>query len=67
MDHRKRHDQFQRFPEHDPGSRKRLINNDVCPECGGELDTGFECSFCAFDAIEDAYTELDRQREGPRS
>lgn len=24
---------------------------DRCPECGGELDTGFECNKCGYDAL----------------
>lgn len=27
-----------------------LAENDVCPRCGGELDTGWECNSCKFDA-----------------
>lgn len=25
--------------------------NDICPMCGGELDTSWECNDCGFDAI----------------
>ena len=45
------------------GERKRLIDDDRCPECGGELDTGWECNSCGFDARPEAYTELDKARE----
>lgn len=31
---------------------KRKVNKDICPKCGGELDTGWECNDCGFDAIE---------------
>lgn len=33
-------------------SRSWLIENDFCPQdgCGGELDTGYECNRCGFDA-----------------
>jgi len=24
---------------------------DMCPKCGGELDTGWECNSCGFDAM----------------
>lgn len=48
------------FPELDPGKRKRLVNNDICPECGGSLDTGWECNACGFDALPIAYTEMDK-------
>lgn len=27
-----------------------LVEQDVCPQCGGELDTGWECNECGFDA-----------------
>lgn len=30
--------------------REARIANDQCPECGGELDTGWECNDCGFDA-----------------
>jgi hypothetical protein len=30
--------------------RQESANNDICPECGDELDTGFECIGCGFDA-----------------
>lgn len=31
-------------------SRHEKIANDECPECDGELDTGYECNKCGFDA-----------------
>lgn len=27
-----------------------IKTRDQCPECGGELDTGWECNRCGFDA-----------------
>lgn len=30
--------------------RLEMIAEDECPECGGELDTGWECNECGFDA-----------------
>lgn len=24
---------------------------DMCPKCGGELDTGWECNLCGYDAM----------------
>jgi rubredoxin len=27
-----------------------LAKNDICPRCFGELDTGWECNTCGFDA-----------------
>ena len=29
--------------------RQNAIMNDICPECSGELDTGWECNKCKFD------------------
>jgi hypothetical protein len=29
----------------------RDIKEDRCPVCSGELDTGFECLDCGFDAL----------------
>jgi hypothetical protein len=51
------------FPITDPGERKRLVENIICPECGGTLDTGWECNSCGFDAISIGYTDLDKARE----
>ena len=30
-------------------TRRHSIKIDICPECGGELDTGYECNACGFD------------------
>lgn len=27
------------------------VQKDQCPKCGGELDTGWECNSCGFDAM----------------
>lgn len=27
-----------------------LAKRDICPECGGQLDTGWECNRCGYDA-----------------
>lgn len=37
-----------------PEDRKTLAEADICPECGGELDTGWECTRCGYDAITEA-------------
>lgn len=29
---------------------KPLVAEDVCPKCLGELDTGWECNDCGYDA-----------------
>jgi hypothetical protein len=34
--------------------REARIANDKCPECNGELDTGWECNDCRFDAFNEA-------------
>lgn len=47
----------------DPGYRKQVVNEDICPECGGDLDTGWECNDCGYDAKPEAYTDLDRARD----
>lgn len=41
------------FPEQDPKARLALVLEDICPECGAELDTGWECtnSDCRYDAL----------------
>jgi hypothetical protein len=35
----------------------KKVARDICPKCGGELDTGWECNDCGFDAI--GFVELD--------
>lgn len=29
---------------------KKTVDDDKCPKCGGELDTGWECNDCGYDA-----------------
>lgn len=29
---------------------KALVSEDICPQCLGELDTGYECNVCGYDA-----------------
>jgi tRNA(Ile2) C34 agmatinyltransferase TiaS len=38
------------IPAKEQEHREFLVSQDICPECGGELDTGFECNDCGFDA-----------------
>lgn len=52
-----------RCPISDIGERKRMVGRELCPECGGGLDTGWECNDCGFDARPIAYTEMDKARE----
>lgn len=42
--------QTYRFPVISLAVRKAIALDDYCPECGGELDTGWECNACGFDA-----------------
>ena len=39
------------YPVQSVAIRKSLAMNDTCPECGGSLDTGWECNDCHFDAM----------------
>jgi tRNA(Ile2) C34 agmatinyltransferase TiaS len=39
------------FPLQSVAVRKWTAMQDICPECGGELDTGWECNSCGFDAL----------------
>jgi ribosomal protein L37AE/L43A len=32
-----------------------LADADLCPRCLGELDTGWECNDCGYDAKDEAY------------
>lgn len=36
-----------------PTVRKHEAKSDRCPECGGQLDTGYECLHCGYDALPD--------------
>ena len=36
--------------------RRHLARQNVCPECGGALDTGWECNDCDYDAMIEATT-----------
>lgn len=38
------------FPVRHEHLQKQCVSEDRCPECGGELDTGWECNGCGFDA-----------------
>jgi len=50
------------FPIKNETARRVLIRvEEKCPECGGELDTGWECVDCGFDAMSIAYTKEDRR------
>ena len=42
------------FPEKISARRRYFARHDTCPECGHELDTGFECKNCRYDAMKEA-------------
>lgn len=37
-----------------PALDRSLARRDICPRCGGELDTGWECNDCGYDAMDEA-------------
>lgn len=39
-----------------------LVDDDICPQCLGELDTGWECVECGFDA-RPAVAAVEQSRE----
>ncbi len=50
------------FPAKRPVLRRSLARQDICPECGGQLDTGWECNDCGYDAMVEATTVPPRPR-----
>lgn len=46
-----------------PALRRALARQDICPECRGALDTGWECNDCGYDAREEAYPLSARERD----
>ena len=51
------------FPIKSPAVRKTLVREETCPQCGGDLDTGWECNDCQFDASTIAYTAWEREMD----
>ncbi len=51
------------FPIQTPILRRLCAANNLCPECGGELDTGWECNDCGYDARDEAYPPERRERD----
>ena len=47
-----------KYPVKSHTLRRLLARRDKCPECGGELDTGFECNSCGYDAQYEATCKL---------
>lgn len=50
-----------KFPVKSSAIRSELIREDKCPDCGGELDTGWECNSCGADFRAQARTLADRR------
>jgi len=47
-----------KYPIDDPFYRVRIVNEaNKCPECAEDLDTGWECSECGYDARSIAYPQ----------
>ena len=44
--------------------RADMIIEDICPICGGELDTGFECNDCEYDAGDELEKYLELVSQG---
>jgi hypothetical protein len=55
------------FPIKSAPLRRSYARRDVCPECGGELDTGWECNDCNYDARDEAYPPDVREAEASGS
>lgn len=36
---------------------------DMCPKCGGELDTGWGCNSCRYDAVEHSVAQQPEAQE----
>ena len=52
------------FPIQSPVLRRFCASHDeLCPECGGGLDTGWECNDCGYDARDEAYPPYERERD----
>jgi len=51
------------FPIKNPVIRRAAARQDTCPECGGELDTGWECNECGYDARDEAYPPEKRESD----
>ena len=51
------------FPLKSTALRVVCAQQDLCPQCGGELDTGWECNDCQFDARDLAYPRERAERD----
>lgn len=43
------------------GGKIRLAKDNICPECSGELDTGWECNSCGYDAMPLVSSEIQQR------
>lgn len=50
-----------KFPVKSSAVRSELIREDKCPDCGGDLDTGWECNSCGADFQVRANKVVDRR------
>ncbi|WP_176331567.1 hypothetical protein [Burkholderia vietnamiensis] len=49
------------FPIKSPALRRHMMRHDMtCPECGDQMDVGYECNGCGFDGM----PEMDAARTG---
>lgn len=46
-----------KYPITDPHYRIKIVEINRCPECGYDLDTGWECLRCEYDARPIAYPQ----------
>lgn len=55
------------FPIQSPALRRILLNepHGICPECGQQVDTGWECTECGFDGRDEAYPPERRATPSP--
>ena len=52
------------FPIKSPALRRHCARElERCPQCGGCLDTGWECNDCMYDAMAEAYPPELRARD----
>jgi tRNA(Ile2) C34 agmatinyltransferase TiaS len=54
------------FPLSSQALRQFYARRDICPECGGELDTGWECLRCGYDAQRDAQLSVVQIEPEPK-
>ena len=54
---------IEEWPVKRPVIRTELLKQDRCPDCGGSLDTGWECNDCGFDGRSDERFDAYIRRE----